>query len=805
MWNFTLRHFLFIFFYIFCVQGCATSSEPNVLKLNAKKDTDTSLLSQAQLLFFLGGTPQHSKDTVLSLVSLPHRFSSNPQNLKKKIEIKSPLSLWEQSLLSAQGLVTLSFESLRQKEKSTSERVKVSKQFSGAVLATQGLSIQIYRWALSAFAIAHAIELSNSNDLKSIPADFTSFQNSLCAQACDFAGWIAVSEWDNGSLSLQGFSNRLLAQVQFQIANEKRPDWLSNILNPSKKMAQEKIVAEETDAALAAKLNEPIECKSSDFLKNIERSRTQRHLFDRNEYLQVLLKVENIFNLFGCENQRIQGHEALLVRIENMLWIARVYWEFNQLSEAKFFALKAKDISVKSRKLSLIFDSIIVLYGRIYFEEFSPQQYLEALKEEQKIFANFEKDIDSSKDSHGMLEHGDNETSKDIYNYLSEKIAFASYQSAKFKEAQTLFLSLAEKTDSSFQKAKFLYWAGRAAQGNRSASFVGHYQTAGSTDPLSIYDIFSGQMLGRQNNRASSSLSSPFLTSWRLEYENLAQEENSENLFSERDSHPMLAQFALSLQTATLNYKLIKASQESNQRVSFEDGLASKILKSELLWLRQNYLEYIQNYSQKNNSAVLRFYLGEQITRLVWLTSLTGDYSGAISFIGSVRDFLEDKSLASMNQLFFIFYPRPFQEAYLKASQTCRVDIDLLYAISRQESLFQPSIKSPVGAVGLMQLMPSTAKRFLAADELKDLTSANNNTKAGACYLEYLLARYNNNLTFAIAAYNAGESKVDSWILRRFKTNDLPFFIEFIPIQETKDYVQKVLRNYYNIKWIYSN
>jgi soluble lytic murein transglycosylase len=114
-----------------------------------------------------------------------------------------------------------------------------------------------------------------------------------------------------------------------------------------------------------------------------------------------------------------------------------------------------------------------------------------------------------------------------------------------------------------------------------------------------------------------------------------------------------------------------------------------------------------------------------------------------------------------------------------------------------------------VGAVGLMQLLPTTAQRVLKQlpefqnGQPFDLTDPKTNTLAGACYLRDLLGRYNNNLAHAVAAYNAGENAVDKWISRRQKIADMPYFIEFIPFAETKTYVQRVLRNYYNIKWIY--
>ncbi len=104
----------------------------------------------------------------------------------------------------------------------------------------------------------------------------------------------------------------------------------------------------------------------------------------------------------------------------------------------------------------------------------------------------------------------------------------------------------------------------------------------------------------------------------------------------------------------------------------------------------------------------------------------------------------------------------------------------LLHAVIQTESAFNPKAVSPKGAVGLMQLMPATARRF----GVKDRTNATENVYGGAKYLSHLIGLFNNNLRLALAAYNAGENAVKRY------GNKVP------PYKETKNYVKKVLRLY---------
>jgi soluble lytic murein transglycosylase-like protein len=133
------------------------------------------------------------------------------------------------------------------------------------------------------------------------------------------------------------------------------------------------------------------------------------------------------------------------------------------------------------------------------------------------------------------------------------------------------------------------------------------------------------------------------------------------------------------------------------------------------------------------------------------------------------------------------------------------VEPPLMLAIMRQESAFHPNIGSAVGAQGLMQLMPATARvvaRMLGrpAPGRDDLHDPATNLALAQAYLRYLGGKLDNNLMLVIAAYNGGPGNVRKWLDRGWVPDDDPvLFLESIPFKETKDYVEKVLANL----WMY--
>lgn len=133
------------------------------------------------------------------------------------------------------------------------------------------------------------------------------------------------------------------------------------------------------------------------------------------------------------------------------------------------------------------------------------------------------------------------------------------------------------------------------------------------------------------------------------------------------------------------------------------------------------------------------------------------------------------------------------------------VEWALIHSIIRQESMFDPSAQSPVGATGLMQLMPNTAKNLAKQIGMPyntaRLTNSDYNIRLGTRYLQELLERYDGSYPMAIAAYNAGPGRVDKWVKTfgdpRNGSVDLVDWIEMIPIYETRNYVQRVMESVY--------
>lgn len=116
------------------------------------------------------------------------------------------------------------------------------------------------------------------------------------------------------------------------------------------------------------------------------------------------------------------------------------------------------------------------------------------------------------------------------------------------------------------------------------------------------------------------------------------------------------------------------------------------------------------------------------------------------------------------------------ESIFEKAAQTYGVDVELLKAMAKAESDFDPNATSKSGAMGIMQLMPGTAKGL----GVTDAYDPEQNIMGGAKYIASLLEKYNGNISYALAAYNAGSGNVD-------KYDGIP------PFEETQNYVTKIL------------
>ena len=150
------------------------------------------------------------------------------------------------------------------------------------------------------------------------------------------------------------------------------------------------------------------------------------------------------------------------------------------------------------------------------------------------------------------------------------------------------------------------------------------------------------------------------------------------------------------------------------------------------------------------------------------------------------------------------FYPTPFWQP----KNGFTLEPELIYAFAHQESMFNENAKSPRGAMGLMQVMPSTAK-FITTNKQVKRNNANIlkipeiNLEVGQEYIEYLLKlkSVDNNLIYLTAAYNGGPGNLQKWQEKTNHLDDPLFFMESIPSRETRWFIEKVLTKY----WIYQN
>ncbi|OUC15443.1 MAG: tail length tape measure protein [Alkalinema sp. CACIAM 70d] len=150
-------------------------------------------------------------------------------------------------------------------------------------------------------------------------------------------------------------------------------------------------------------------------------------------------------------------------------------------------------------------------------------------------------------------------------------------------------------------------------------------------------------------------------------------------------------------------------------------------------------------------------------------------------------------------------YPFPYMAQIESWSRQRQLNPMLVTALIRQESRFEPQIKSSVGATGLMQVMPETASYIASQIKLKEykLDRPEDNIKLGTWYLNYTHQEYSGNSMLAVASYNAGPGAVGGW-LAKSKTQDADEFVEAIPYAETKGYVKSVFENYWNYLRLYN-
>ncbi len=253
------------------------------------------------------------------------------------------------------------------------------------------------------------------------------------------------------------------------------------------------------------------------------------------------------------------------------------------------------------------------------------------------------------------------------------------------------------------------------------------------------------------------------------------------------------------IQEESMDDEVIQASSFKDPAMRARIDVANKLIELGLPDLARWELWEVEKRTR--NQQYLR--------QLIVAYESIGSYnrSASIAELSFAKD-RERDGLENGRSLWQSTYPQAFAPVVQKAAGKFSVASEWVWAIMRAESLYKPDVISPVGAKGLMQLMPYTANNLrklagLSMVETSDLINPEMNINLGTQYLARLGQKFKGQLPLVAAAYNAGPHRVESWLVN-FGHLEADEFVEHIPFLETRNYVKKVVRNHTLYRRLYS-
>lgn len=218
-----------------------------------------------------------------------------------------------------------------------------------------------------------------------------------------------------------------------------------------------------------------------------------------------------------------------------------------------------------------------------------------------------------------------------------------------------------------------------------------------------------------------------------------------------------------------------------------EEMIDAMARRDDLIRARELFLVGLDGRGRSEWDAVVAYFTPEEKTQAAILADRWDWHSRAISTAASIGHY-DDLALR---------YPLPFRQSFEQHSTSASIPATWALGVARSESLFMRDVRSSAGAIGLMQLMPSTGRKVarqikLPYSGLDTLTDPHKNIRLGTSYLGDMAERYSGNRVLATAAYNAGPHRVDRW-LPESGVIDARIWIENIPFNETRKYVRRVM------------
>ncbi len=361
-----------------------------------------------------------------------------------------------------------------------------------------------------------------------------------------------------------------------------------------------------------------------------------------------------------------------------------------------------------------------------------------------KTLNRHDKEKESRKFSKFMIENSNTKQDTFLFQLLWTYVSRNQYKDAFKNVIKKYGLQHNYKT---FDNAKLKFWLAHSLEVNNVNGGAEIYQDIVDKSPLSFYALLSYNRI--KNNEIDVTLI------------NSKSDINSDFKFN--------------------------LSQKSKDQLQLIRAL---IVNNSIFLLSDEVSNFIGENSTKDKSHNKKLYIS-----LAKFMQSNGNYleSFKIVYRGINKKFI------SVNEdVLKLLYPRPYMDIISK--QNKEFDSYLALSLMRQESSFNNFANSSVGARGLMQLMPNTAKGLKKSIKVKDLYNPKTNIKLGVKYLNGLNKRFDKNFVHMLSAYNAGERNVKRWKKNYFISDSLLKNIENIPFNETRKYVKLIFRNifYYN-------
>lgn len=379
-----------------------------------------------------------------------------------------------------------------------------------------------------------------------------------------------------------------------------------------------------------------------------------------------------------------------------------------------------------------------------------------------------------------VYRNGYKEISRSIFQYIIKKNAPEVQEDALFSYLWTYFfnndfsdaLKIAKKHNllkdlKGLADPRLKYWLAYATEEDgKKSDAIEYYENIVSNHPLSFYSIMSTKKL--QALKPDSPLAT-FYTG------TVANSSSSNDLkISELDQDFVSSLVRLKAWAKLDSSRFINLELERLNALSLPSYLEKKPAESHKRIISDFHLLNGRMIQESNNYLASFRYLYQ---------------------------YLDRKQVEFNKDLVEILYPRPFYDLLSKEIKKHKLDSIVVLSLIRQESVFNPEARSSVGARGLMQLMPSTARFVKKTVREKHLSNPKINIEIGTKYFQGLMKKYENNLVYVLSAYNAGEGRVERWKTLYFEPDKgIEKNIETIPFLETRNYVKLIFRNIFFYK-----